>query len=67
MHDNVYKAPWWVGPLALLLVLVGTGASVAVVGMLLPEKVELRQYVPQPQEDEPGWDCHTMGNRICGR
>lgn len=20
----------------------------------------------QPQEDEPGWDCRTMGNRICG-
>lgn len=20
----------------------------------------------QPQEDEPGWDCTTMGNRVCG-
>lgn len=19
-----------------------------------------------PMEDEPGWDCATMGNRICG-
>lgn len=18
------------------------------------------------QEDDPGWDCHTMGNRVCG-
>jgi hypothetical protein len=18
------------------------------------------------EEDEPGWDCHTMGNKICG-
>ena len=18
------------------------------------------------QEDDPGWDCRTMGNRICG-
>lgn len=18
------------------------------------------------QEDDPGWDCHTMGNLICG-
>jgi hypothetical protein len=17
-------------------------------------------------EDDPGWDCHTMGNRVCG-
>jgi hypothetical protein len=22
--------------------------------------------VDYPLEDEPGWDCHTMGNRICG-
>lgn len=20
----------------------------------------------QPLEDEPGWDCTTMGNRVCG-
>lgn len=20
----------------------------------------------QIEEDEPGWDCHTMGNHICG-
>ncbi|MBN7317872.1 hypothetical protein [Mycobacteroides abscessus] len=20
----------------------------------------------EPEEDEPGWDCATMGNRICG-
>lgn len=19
-----------------------------------------------PLEDEPGWNCHTQGNRICG-
>lgn len=18
------------------------------------------------EEDEPGWDCHTMGNKVCG-
>lgn len=22
--------------------------------------------VVQIQEDDPGWDCHTMGNLICG-
>lgn len=26
--------------------------------------VDSRNY--WPQEDEPGWDCRTMGNRICG-
>ncbi|WP_236747242.1 hypothetical protein [Mycobacteroides abscessus] len=20
----------------------------------------------EPEEDEPGWECATMGNRICG-
>lgn len=19
------------------------------------------------QEDDPGWNCHTMGNHVCGR
>jgi uncharacterized lipoprotein YajG len=23
---------------------------------------------PQPiQEDDPRWDCHSMGNKICGK
>lgn len=22
--------------------------------------------VQQPEEDEPGWNCATMGNKICG-
>jgi hypothetical protein len=21
---------------------------------------------PAPLEDEPGWNCATMGNRVCG-
>jgi len=21
---------------------------------------------PAVQEDEPGWDCRSMGNRVCG-
>ncbi len=23
--------------------------------------------IPCPEEDEPGWNCHTLGNEICGR
>lgn len=23
-------------------------------------------WVGQVEEDEPGWDCTTMGNRVCG-
>jgi hypothetical protein len=26
-------------------------------GTLAPDRIE---------EDEPGWDCRTMGNRLCG-
>lgn len=21
---------------------------------------------PAVEEDEPGWNCHTQGNRVCG-
>jgi hypothetical protein len=27
---------------------------------------EIPQKSQQISEDDPGWDCHTMGNRICG-
>jgi hypothetical protein len=27
----------------------------------------LQPNVRQTQEDDPGWNCHTMGNRICGQ
>lgn len=45
------------------------GASVAVlVALSAPVPVVGRAYpVPsQVQEDAPGWDCATMGNRVCG-
>lgn len=25
-----------------------------------------RSAAPALQEDDPGWDCRTMGNRVCG-
>jgi len=34
------------------------GMVVAVGAMLLADP---------PLEDEPGWDCATMGNMICGK
>ena len=33
-------------------------AGVAIGAMMLAEP---------PLEDEPGWDCATMGNMICGK
>ena len=23
-------------------------------------------YSVTPEEDQPGWDCRTMGNHVCG-
>ena len=41
--------------------------STRTVGMLL---IASALYLPAcsapPQEDSPGWDCHTNGNRVCG-
>lgn len=34
-----------------------------------PDMPRVRTQLTTPvriEEDEPGWDCHTMGNRICG-
>lgn len=35
-----------------------------------PPRVQLphsqQVQIHQPNEDEPGWDCRTMGNKICG-
>jgi len=51
--------------LVLAAVVVGVGAFV--VGWNVGGGSE---PVPAPsvrvEEDEPGWDCRTMGNRVCG-
>lgn len=31
-----------------------------------PPRVQLPHSQTQLQEDDPGWDCRTMGNRVCG-
>lgn len=39
----------------------------AVIALLLAFTVlSAPQATQPPQEDEPGWNCATMGNRICG-
>ena len=58
----------------------GLGFLVFVLAFLTPESVPsalppvlgtpiitaVSNVVSEPQEDEEGWDCHTMGNRVCG-
>jgi hypothetical protein len=42
----------------------GTVAGNAVTG---PERLPISQQPDsEPLEDEPGWDCRTMGNGECG-
>lgn len=50
---------FWVIALAIFAALYfGTHVAVSAVrGPRVPVAV---------QEDEPGWDCRTMGNKICG-
>jgi hypothetical protein len=43
-------------------VVIAAAAVLAVSGC----KTETPPPGPQPEEDQPGWDCHTMGNHQCG-
>ena len=40
-----------------------TLVAIAALSAILAGSVGVANAV---EEDEPGWDCHTMGNRICG-
>jgi hypothetical protein len=40
--------------------------TVAVGVVLLPQPVPLQFDQQVCQEDMPCWDCHSMGNRLCG-
>jgi len=59
---------WDVSGVVMLLVVV----AVALMGWLhVGHKASAVRPVAQVQsvhveEDEPGWDCHTMGNKVCG-
>jgi hypothetical protein len=46
----------------------GAGIALTVIGLMSgppPQTVDQSPSVTV-QEDDPGWDCLTMGNRICG-
>lgn len=51
--------------------LIGLFVGVALMLVLAPAPAPVRLdlgTVPSAtvQEDDPGWDCRTMGNRVCG-
>jgi len=60
-------------------VMVGLFVGVAIMLLLAPASEPLPGMAPPaqvitqdetsvdvPQEDDPRWDCRTMGNRVCG-
>lgn len=52
---------------ALRFVAITAGASaVFSAGLLLPHPSAAEYRAPMVQEDQRGWDCRTMGNKVCG-
>lgn len=47
----------------ILLGIIASGLAIAVVG---PCEVERRETPVTIQEDDAGWRCWEMGNKICG-
>lgn len=59
--------------LSVLFFLAGFIVTTAIIVRLVPAPVEghavslVSQETPAPiAEDDPGWRCDTMGNRVCG-
>ena len=46
--------------------LVAVAFGLAAIGAGAAVTPSVPQSVPQIQEDDPSWDCRTMGNRVCG-
>lgn len=42
--------------------IIASGLAIAILGPCEPKPVSRLSI----QEDDPGWDCRTMGNKICG-
>lgn len=40
--------------------------AVLAVKLVMVGSIFLLPLTAQPAEDSPDWNCHTMGNRICG-
>lgn len=58
----------WVPIVCATLIGLFVGVALMIVLAPAPEPVRL-DLGPAPvvlQEDDPGWDCRTMGNRVCG-
>jgi hypothetical protein len=58
---------------SLIAATLGAGIAFGTIGVLHDQYAPAEPTVPAvsydigapPQEDEPGWDCATMGNEVC--
>lgn len=62
-----------IAAVAALVVSVGIAPTAGATTLVCQLSVSNGQYFAddcdtydQPEEDEPGWDCTTMGNQVCG-
>ena len=46
--------------------IIASGVAIAVLGPCEPKPKPRTETVIPVNEDEDGWNCRTMGNRICG-
>jgi hypothetical protein len=49
---------------AAVVIFMGGFLYIKMVFQLPPENVDVELLVEY--EDDPNWDCHTMGNKVCG-
>lgn len=60
----------WSKPTTALAILAILTASVAAGSLVRPDPVtrvgKVVEVADLIAEDDPRWDCHTMGNRVCG-
>ncbi|KIF05172.1 hypothetical protein PL81_14680 [Streptomyces sp. RSD-27] len=68
--DRVYAAAILAGLLALVALILAASVGAARSAGPQPPRpaatVALAGGDSSCEEDEPCWDCHTMGNRVCG-
>jgi hypothetical protein len=55
---------------SLIAATLGAGIAMGTIVLLVDEyapepTIAVSYDIGAPQEDEPGWDCNTMGNRVC--
>lgn len=57
----------WADHDALVLCIANTAYTRPLILQCLEDVASAARHDPTCQEDEPCWDCSSMGNKVCGR